>query len=283
MKIDAIRMRSYNLTPVVTFATFNLNDPSPDDPYILSDATGLDAEEIVPQFYGTYGNNFLFDMRLKPRQISLRIKINPDYDNGEHPSTLRDELYKAIANSRAGLILLEFMDGADVAGYITGSVRKFETSIFSNDPEVAITLMCDNPMIMTDYVAADLREGDATNTLTQEIGWYDNVSTAPHGFHMRFSIEEATVDPLVLTAIDTLGGSGETFTLDDEFVQDQEIYISTEYNNRYVNIETPHTFIADKIASGSIWPIMFPGLYILRFNCDVKVSLLSYRHEFWGV
>ena len=152
MKVSSIDL--YSNDHLVT--TFDVNQRDVRNPYILKGITGLDADEIVPQFYGQgadSGANFN-DMTLEPREIVMKIGLNPDYRIGHHPADLRGHLYRAIASNRRGTIQLRFNEDSATVGAITGFVTKFESPIGNKDVEVTLTMRCDDPIFKSLYVVS---------------------------------------------------------------------------------------------------------------------------------
>ena len=114
----------------------------------------MDAEEIVPRFYGfglttTSPLNTkprFYDFGMKPRNVVIRVVLNPRYKLDETYADIRDELYRNISSNRTGLIVLHFYYGATTVARLTGFITKFEVSHFTQLPEAQITIRCDDPM-----------------------------------------------------------------------------------------------------------------------------------------
>ena len=119
---------------------FSFRDPRGTNSYLVKSITGLDAGDISSNFYN-FGNVSLYkfySMTLPKREIEIRVSLNPDYENEETVTSLRDRLYKAISSSRKATVELGFNNGNQELAYITGFVKKFEVDHFSKSKELVI-------------------------------------------------------------------------------------------------------------------------------------------------
>lgn len=254
-------------------------------PYLVKKITGLDADDLVPKFYGFSidGTKKFYNLNLKPRTISILIHLHPRPHLDETVKSLRDQLYKMILVGRTGLLRVQFFDGASCLGRIDGLVTKFEAPSFTTDPTITLTIQCKDPMI----------RGINKLTLTPtEIGTLstiqisDSQSTAPHGFKMdiiftgaigEFNIQNKQVSPdwyfkLIGTSLFAVGDT---------------LHISTEFGNKYVYRIRGGvtTYLMDKIDPSSIWPTIFSGLnsfYISQF-ASIDWLGIEYDTAYWGL
>jgi len=249
MRIKAIELRS-NDKQIVDFF---VGGPDFRNPYILKGITGLDAEEITPMFYGQGETSDIkfYDMVLQPREIVMRIALNPDYNLGG-PADLRGDLYKAVASSRSGLMQVRLKDDEVPVGVINGFVTKFEGPVSTREPEVQITLRCNDPLFkaldITGYVVTDLDEAAPLII--------DPVSTAPHGFKLKLTFT-GSVNPFIIKDPDDEW----EFRIDYPFISGDELYFSSVNGDKYIfRIRSGVTLhLMDVIQAGSVWPIIFPG------------------------
>jgi len=302
--IDAIQLwtAAESTLAATQFATLSLNQADPTESYILRQALGLDVDGVVPQVYGGYSNpngvgDIFRNMALKPREIALRIKLNPQWASSETPSSLRAQLYRMIAYSRSGMVELRFMLGGVSQAYIQGFITKLESSLFSDETEVSITILCPYPFIQGSTLVS-ITEGWVSPDLTIT----DSISTAPHGFMMKFTIVDQYDTPFRIYT--RYGGSSSNdlsapFIIDKQFRANDVIYFSSVSNNKYLYFDRGATrkHITDKIRKNSIWPTMFPGTTKLYFRFagadvdpgdawnpdDITIDYINYRHHFWGI
>lgn len=257
--------------------------------YKLTAATGLDAEELQSRWYGANSetNEGFYDLSLGVREVALSIELDPVIPIRANYSLLRDALYSAISSNRTGMIELRFNNEVDsVIGVLVGRVSKFESDLFSNKPNVTITIRCDDPLIQSNTYTT--RSPDVLST-DGFIDLYDTESNAPHGFKLRLNIDVATS----FVMLKNEGLTEWLFLVNYPFTAGDVLYFSSEYRNKYLYVVKPWTQIiqlVDKIALGSIWPIMFPGLpdgniYAVALSAggDYTWVNASWRKAYWGV
>lgn len=271
MRVDTIDLYSNN----ILFASFDLKTYDQRNPYIVRHVTGLDADELVAQFYGqgSVTAKKYYDLVLRPREIVLRIGLNPKYNVGGTPHKLREDLYRAISSHRAGNVELRFNDNARVVGVIKGFITKFESSLFSKDTDVQITIKCDDPMIKSQYIS-----GPVISELGSGPVFYfiDPISTSPHGFRMKVTFTE---DQDGFSISDTTGDW--LFLIDYEFLDGDELYLSSEFGEKYLyRIRSGGTlYLMDKLPLGTLWPVLFPGENPFDFS---DPSAFEFNEVYWS-
>ncbi len=265
--------------------TFSLGETNPTSQYQVKTIVGLDAEELIPKFYGKglESSSKFYDFSLKPRLIVIRVVLNPRFNLGESPSDVRDELYRTISANRTGMVVLHFRSGGTIVSIIQGSIAKFEVPYFNKLPEAQITVQCNDPMFRA--INPVVFEPDDIGVL-ETVSVPDSLSTAPHGFTMQatftddpdeFTIQDVDTDPDWKFKVAPLGG----------FEVGDVLYISTEYANKQVYIVRGVDTIQliDRIEPGSIWPIVFPGRNTFYFvnKAAFDWNSLEYYAAYWGV
>lgn len=283
MRVTSVEMYSSAFEEAVTIS---LLDSEPDAEYQARTILGLDADELIPRFYGwsLSGASKYYDFTLKPRDIVMRIVLNPRFVLGESYSDVRDNLYRIISSNRAGLVVLHFKSGATLVSRILGSIIKFEAIHFTNLPEVQLTIRCNDPMFKginpVLFEAADLAD-------INPIRIPDSLSTAPHGFTMQVTFN-ADVASFTIQDVPTTPEWQFVITPDGGFDTGDVLNFSSEQSNKYlyyVRGGSTVVHLADKIQSGSIWPILFPGQNEFHFVNLASVTLneVKYYASYWGV
>jgi hypothetical protein len=278
---SVVILSSYNLE-TIEFSVEEENAPSK---YLVRQILGLDAEELIPKFYGTgieSGERF-YDRSMRPRDIVMRVAINPNYSINESVSDIRDKIYRLISASRTGMLQLQFKDAGTFMAVINGMVTKMEVPYFTKLPELQITVNCPDPIFRSiSPVSHDPADIETTNPIRVP----DNASTAPHGLSFRVKFTSAAADFIIqdkasspdwLFRITPTGG----FAVDDELV------FSSEYGNKQVYIDTLSgpVHLLDKISEDSIWPVVFPGdndFYFIDLG-DFDWMGFSYYSAYWGL
>lgn len=262
-------------------AALSFNDPLSKNPYIAQQVTGLDADEIVPKFYGTNidATRNHYDLVVNKREVVILVQLNPTFSQGVSYSDLRDDLYRGVAASRDGTIQIRLKNGPTTVAALTGFVTKFETGLFSKTPQAQLTIRCDDGMLRSlttkEFDTASLL---ANNTIV------DGVSTAPHGLKMAV----------------TLLGNSSSFAIQDHpttptwkflvthpFFTNDVIHLSSSFDGKYIYVDrsSVKTYLAEKVDLGSSWPVIFPGANDISIVVDNGFiwDSLTYYETFWGV
>lgn len=124
---------------------FPLYTPSVEMPYIIKDIDGIGpakAEIISSNAVDTDGT-FVHSTRVGVRTIVLRIGYSPLYDQNQSMSGLRREMYNYLAPKSNVLIAMNENEFGHKV--INGYVESHEPDIFKPDPEVVVTIVCDDP------------------------------------------------------------------------------------------------------------------------------------------
>lgn len=282
MNIDGLRLYSAATESVgaVSIAEFSLDAADLSQSYILQSVTGLDVDEIIPQFYGTYEGDAFYNMTLKPRTVVMRIRLNPQYNSAETPSDLRDALYRVISANRTSKVEIRLMYEGSPVAFVQGYIRKVEASLFEATTEVQLTIECPFPFLRgVSYVEL---EGDAGVSVPSPT-LIDDLSTAPHGFKMELAITGT------LSSLTIQGKSGTTewpFEVMQSFASGDDLFFSSEPDDKYLyRVRSGVTLLlADKLTVGSVWPLMFPGETEIAFGTSsLTIESITYRPHYWGV
>jgi hypothetical protein len=267
-------------------------------PYILKSVLGLDLDSIVPKYSGrsSNGKNF-YSPTIPKREVVVRFALKPNYAEGETPDSLRDNVYKALATNRTGVMSLLFKrydayeDESIPVAKITGSVKRIEASIFAETPEIQITLDCQDPFLRSPeatvfpaetFASLDHVAGDTTLVLN------DEVSTAPHGMTMEFLCTATRSSFVISNALphpwmfELIPGTINGIT---HFVSGDRIFIdnSGSTSQVYVMRGGVPVHLMDKIRPGSVWPTIFPGDNNFTIARYFKLESVSWFSSYWGI
>jgi len=291
MKVTSIEL----YTGDIEVAKFELNNVSSTSPYLVKAILGLDAEQIISKFYGfgTSGITKLYDYVMPPRQIVIQLKLNPNRLNDVSVSELRDYLYRAVAQSRTGVLELRFFNGPEYTAYVQGFITKIEAPLFSKSPLVNITLNCDDPILKAPNSILLEYSTHVVDNNPVIIG--NDISTAPHGFIMEVTCLVANTDFFVITDYtDSSAGPDWEFNVRCGYIWNvygfqvgDKIHMNSMANQKelWVVRNEVKLFIGDHIGLNSIWPMMFPGLNKIRFRDPTlfDLSYIEYTPVYWGV
>lgn len=298
MSIDALRLYAaaeYDI-PAIQYAEFSLDNASTSESYILQQGWGFDLDEILPHFSGTNLTDDYYKMVPKERLIVMKIKLNPQLVASETIESLRDHLYRVIASSRTGLVELRVMSNGSTVKYIQGKIKKFENDPWSSEPQVQISILCENPYFRSPSFV-DLSATAAVLAPHPTLVITDNQSTAPHGFKMRIRF---TGTHSTFFQINSLaGGSVLPFRINRDgaasFVTNDLLYFSSEQDDKhlyYVKYSDSSTkLLFDSIAINQIWPMIFPGENRFTWYTNPSptptsafvIEMFKYRNQYWGL
>lgn len=283
MRVTSVGMYSSLYSEMIDFS---LRDVDHESRYIARNIVGLDADDIIPKFYGfgLASKSKFYDFGMKPRDIVMRIVLNPQFTLGETYSDIRDELYRAISANRSGLTTLQFKSGATTVAKIDGRITKFEVPYFNQLPEAQITINCSDPMFRginpVSYTTNDFPG------LQNPIIVSDSLSTAPHGFTMQVTLN-GNISSFTIQDVQTNPDWKFTVTPSGGFFVNDVIYLSSEMASKdlYMVRAGVTTHLIDVISPTSIWPTIFPGLntFYLPQRTNVVVQKLEYYPAYWGV
>lgn len=278
MKLTSVVIHPENSSESVELS---FRDPRSVNPYNVKYIFGLDADEIIPTYYGASEDSTFYNLSLTKREIVVRIGLNPNFTQNQSYSDLRDALYKMIASSRTGKISLYFQNGVDVIAVISGFVSKFESPHFEKTQQVQLTINCVDPMLKAlepiDMVLTGL---DPAETVIEDV-----LSTAPHGFKFKMDIVD-DIDSIIITDPNDDTWSFEIIPANG-FVTFDILNFSSEYNKKKLYITRGENTIqlADVITPGSIWPIIFPGENTFSFTNPTALvwNKITYFPTYWGI
>jgi hypothetical protein len=267
------------------------------EPYQVKGIYGLDATDIAQKYMGnpTAANGIGFNYpTLRSREITITLGLNPWLDPDATFSSLRDDVYKLMCGCRTGSVKMLFNYKNETVAELSGFVTKVEASHFEKAPAIQLTVDCgDNPMMTApDRVYATELEGlivtpDPSGDLTgATIRVEDDISTAIHGFNFHAVFEDVSS---FFKMYNAPGGTPWEFRLNYDFGAGVNLYISSELRKKtvYITKDSGATtvYLADKMTSSSIWPVMLPGVnrFVIETEAGITVQTLDYLPTFWGV
>jgi hypothetical protein len=248
------------------------------DPYICKAIDGLGPGEIDVHISENAVRGGTFQgRRAQAREIVTRIGLNPNYILGEAPADLRQALYGLITpDSDDGRVDIQLMDGLNVVAETYGWVKKFETVLFTKEPEVQITFACSRPYLSAPNPVV------MTTGLDSSGFEIENPGSAPTGLQIELTMTSAADDFSVsLNNQEFSVGNGSWAG----FQSGDQVYIDTDVGNRSVymergGVETDLLFVL----SGQ-WLDLRGGINNILFTSDLDVDIdqVSFLPRYWGI
>ena len=258
-----------------------------DDPIQVRSIDGLGPvkAEISSTAYAT-GRGELFQGSFSgKRYIVMSLGFNPDWSAGQTMATLRQRLYRYLL-PEAWTKLRFFSDHLPVVD-IEGRVESFEPNIFSQDPEVQISVLCHKP----DFIEADATiYNGIVDDGTAELA-FDYIGTVPTGFELR--VDRTLVNPSYLGDLSVVIKSPvdpQTFEVEDVGIDTTKYFkMSTVRNAKRVqNIAVADgaiTNLLSKVTNESVWPEFHPGENVVSVGAAEtgQAWTLAYFNRFGGL
>jgi len=192
------------------------------------------------------------------RNIVLSLGLNPDWA-AQTMSSLRQLLY-AYFLPEAWCKLRFFSDHLPVVD-IEGYVESFEPNIFSQDPEIQVSIVCPKP----DFIEADATYLSGVVDTGEEEHVFDYLGTVPTGFEMRVeSSAENVAYTGNLAVIVKSPTVPQTFEVDPITIDaTRNFKLSTVRNHKRVqNVTTSDGTVLNRLSAMtdvSVWPELKPG------------------------
>jgi hypothetical protein len=254
-----------------------------DNGYLLKTAFGMGPPNMLAAVEG-FDSAGIPIMTSIPddRELAFRIMLKPKL--GQSFNELRDDLYKFMSRS----VLVSFMNDSMVIAQTTGYIRQFEALHFASQPEIQMTILCDDGELSgPKAVSIPL---STLNTLTPTIVYGDG--TAPTGLDLQFTCT-AGHSGFTISDHAKFWYSGTTavdndFTLTYSFLTNDVVTISTGPNKKRITmVRSSVTYdLSGRINAGAVWPKLHAGVNV--FTWDFASSWMtwnsaSYIPKYWGV
>lgn len=246
-------------------------------PYLLKSVKGLEPPPIdVIVSEGLNSENTLQGTSPNNREVIMTVGYKPNYGAGQTIGDLRSQLYPWLTPKFGLPIKMSILDsnGSQLA-YVLCRIKRFETDIFSKDPQVVITFTCIGSYLSAaDYVYPGLGSLSKTSYILT------NPGDAPSGFKLV----------IVMT------GSNGQFNLYNRFnarmqfnysfVSGDIITVSSVAGNRYANVNRSSviTNLLPYQISGFTWIDLFGGQNPFTFgHSSYNFTSLTIYPKYWGV
>lgn len=122
----------------------NVNGAKPSDTYLFKGADGLGPPESSVRNLKQVRQG----RSVPNRQVVIRIGLNPNFKLFQSASELRDNIYGLLTTGNDDLpIPVQFLNGENIVAVAYGDASKVEPSLFTETPEVQVTIDCDSPYL----------------------------------------------------------------------------------------------------------------------------------------
>lgn len=284
MIITKIRLQEEIQSPwPLPFCDFVFDSRAGENGYILKEALGLGPPNLASIVVGFDTTGVpVMDSVPEKRDLVFRVGINSRM--GQTNSELRDELYRYVSKS----VLISLMNDSIVIAQTTGFIRQFETVHFSNQPEIVVTIECDDG----DFSAPESLDipFSELSTTTPVVNY--EKGTAPTGFNLQFSYKTTRPGFTIFGysqgwPVRPSAGHLE-FAIVYPFINGDLVSISTQTKSQSVTVLRAGvtTDLAGYLNGGAVWPRLHSGANGMQWTyLAAWLDLVSanYVPKYWGV
>lgn len=202
------------------------------DPYRITDIQGIGPvkADVTTAPYATQRGSILQATRVGVRNLVIKIAYKPDYKTNKTVQILRREIYSILAPGN--LVNLVFLNSEDRSVQIEGVVESHDPVIFSQEPEVQISILCTDPS----FESMEPLSLNGFNDSAINPSYY---GTAPSGFLLEYYITRGQTGVIVSNGIQ------DSLSYTRTLVQDDVLRISTVRGNKFVTLTRNGTDLND--------------------------------------
>jgi hypothetical protein len=199
------------------------------------------------------------------RNIVLTFGFNPNYAASQTVESLRAEAYKYFM-PKQNLKLRFTTDQISSDCEIDGIVETVEPTIFSQDPEMQVSILCPMPYFVEN--TPTVVEGTTVHIGSSAYDTITYAGTAPTGFLLRlYSTGVSLNEEVVVRSYSQYGGYSEKFSTDGNTSvlvsgsSDIELYLNTNDGAKDFYVIDSGTKISKLkyLKTGSLWPKLYTG------------------------
>lgn len=194
--------------------------------YIIKRIDGLGpvAAEVISSPNAIRPGNTFLSARDTQRNIVITFGFNPKKETGNTIESLRRSLSKVFTPKMR--VNLTFSDDQLGIYYIDGTVETNEPDIFAKDPEVQISILCDDPYFQK-FGASDVEFVVPPVTVANPDFVLPYESDVPTGFSIEFDVAFSTTTFAVLFRQGGVNGYRPQLRIDMDFNAGDRVRIST--------------------------------------------------------
>lgn len=274
MSVQSVEVRNSDGT---ILGTIPIGVPSSSQDYFIKDIDGLGPTDAILAMssFADYDGAVFHGGRLNQRIITMKIGYSPNYKLNKGIGQLRKQAYTWFPpKMRVGLYIND-LDRERV--YIFGYVEKIEPVIFAKEPEMQITIVCEEAYFAT--VSLVTIQGTANTPISMA---NDSYGDAPTGFTL---VLRPTAN---FNRLDIRNGRDPNIVISYSFAAGDVIRISTTPGSKYASVVRGDvtTPLLDKLVDSTVQ--MFLGPPVQTFNVVTAGSTpvkfdVTFRPKWLGV
>ena len=232
--------------------------------YVVKEVEGIgpSVAEISGSQYALFDGDLFQHARRGPRNIVITLGLLTG-----HPSKtveqLRKELYFTMPIKQK--VKLTFVREDAPSLLIDAYVESIESSIFSREPELTISLLAMDPNFRQEDATVDL--GFATTKTTY--AYVDYAGSVPAGIYLALTPTTAQITGFTLYNHSPMGVQNLTYS--GTVPKNSTLHLKTSYKERSSTIGATSTI--SSVDYGSTWIMLFPGMNTLQLTINNSVGV----------
>jgi hypothetical protein len=249
--------------------------------YVIRDIEGLDPVKstIVSTGFAQLDGSQYQSAKRENRNIILKVGLEPYFAGGSTVSSLRAALYGYFMPKNT--VKLNFYIDDVLTYSIQGMVETFETSLFSKDPEVTVSLICFDPNFLA--VADTTVNGNTVATATEQtVTVAGSVET---GYVFTLSVNRSISGFSIYNR--RPDGSVAQMDVTIALVAGDVVKISTEPKNKYATLTRTGatSSILYAVSTSSKWGPLYPGAnyYRVLVSGAAIPFTIVYKNKYGGL
>jgi hypothetical protein len=258
-----------------------------EDPLQIRDMQGIGPVKanVNTSPFGSQDGEFYTGSNVGKRNIVMIVGFNPDWIT-HTVASLRQTLYGYFMPKQPVTLRIFRDDGPAVE--IDGYAESCEPNVFSQDPEMQISIICPQP----DFVAVSpsIVEGTAQpDPVSQDFTAVSNIPTSVLLEVTADEDDETTYDGTITFERKTLAPGSEIFTVTGTVADGITTRIDSKRGDKsaVVDYGPEDTNILNSMTPESIWPRITPGTNKVRVLLDAGAAdkhwKLTYFDRFGGL
>jgi hypothetical protein len=234
----------------------------------IRDITGLDPVKatLTSSTFATQPGAIFQGSRRDTRNITLKLGIQPD-PTSQTVRSIKKTIYSYFRpeSERVLKFYVDDIDDTIEDGYqILGHVESCESPMFTDDPEVNISIVCYDPDFYDPIpvTVSGLTTADASPTVFNYIG------TSETGIQITINVNRTVADiVLYYTGPDE---TTQTMEIASSFIAGDIITIDTTPGSKEANLVRAGvtTSMVYAISPQSVWPMLAEGVNNLKFSAS---------------
>jgi hypothetical protein len=223
--------------------------------------------------------------RTGKRNIVLTLGLNPDFAIPQDMATLRAILYQYLLPEL--WVKLRFYSNINPEVDAEGYVESFEPNIFSEDPEIQVSIICPDP----DFVESNASLGSGVVDDGTASFEFDYPGSVPTGLELQIESAVANTDytgSILVTLISQ--GVTQVFSVDPVTIDALQYFkLSTVRGKKRAQsilvADGTLTNLLPYVSTTSVWPVIMPGTNELHVQASEtgQAWSLAYFNRYGGL